>query len=347
MRACTAAISLLLALLAASTACADPVADSLAARCARDARLDSAAARALADPSGFDAQALREEAWTAGLRAPSVYALVLRGGDPVSTGDAVARWLAGHALSPSLSRCAFAVGGDNTAVALAPRVVEVTDAPARDGLRAWRIARPDGATDLALIAVSQRGAVLRARADEAGVASLAITPGEAWTLQAVATFSWGPSPVATWVEGDVLRAPDRDDRFDSWGPRQVYAAVNAMRRDAGVAPLRRDPLLDEIATRHARHLATRGVIAHAPVEGVTPVERLREAGVTAERVAENLARGRTLAEAHQRLARSPSHRANLLDAELDAMGFGVARREGVIYLVELFAARPSLSARGE
>ncbi len=347
MRACTAAVSLLLASLAATTACADPVADALAARCSRDGRLDGAAARALADPSGFDAQALRDAAWTAGLRAPSVYALVLRGGDAASTGDAVARWLAGHAHTPSLSRCALAVNGDTTVVALAPRVVEVTDAPARDGQRAWHIARPDGASEVALVAVSPRGAVLRAQVDAAGIASLAVDPSEPWTLQAVATFASGPSPVATWVEGYARGVSERDDATEAWSLRQVFGAINGLRRGAGVATLRRDPLLDEIAMRHAEHLAARGVIAHSPTEGVSPVERLREAGVTADRVAENLARGRTLAEAHRRLTRSPSHRANLLDEGLDAMGFGVARLEGVIYLVELFAARPSMSARGE
>ena len=105
--------------------------------------------------------------------------------------------------------------------------------------------------------------------------------------------------------------------------------------------LKQHDQLERLRAKHARGIASAKGICERQVCG------LREAGVTADRVAENLARGRTLAEAHRRLTRSPSHRANLLDEGLDAMGFGVARLEGVIYLVELFAARPSMSARGE
>jgi uncharacterized protein YkwD len=40
---------------------------------------------------------------------------------------------------------------------------------------------------------------------------------------------------------------------------------------------------------------------------------------------------------------SPSHRANALDPALDALGLGVASRDGELYVVALFATHPALS----
>ena len=64
----------------------------------------------------------------------------------------------------------------------------------------------------------------------------------------------------------------------------------------------------------------------------------------AERVAENLARAQSLTDAHARWMGSPSHRANVLDPALDALGVGVAAREGELFVVELFATHPTLTA---
>ena len=75
-----------------------------------------------------------------------------------------------------------------------------------------------------------------------------------------------------------------------------------------------------------------------------PGTDLAAAQVVAERVAENLARAQTLTDAHARWMGSPSHRANALDPALDALGIGVASRDGELYVVALFATHPALSA---
>ncbi|MDB4931337.1 MAG: SCP-like extracellular protein, partial [Myxococcaceae bacterium] len=91
-------------------------------------------------------------------------------------------------------------------------------------------------------------------------------------------------------------------------------------------------------------LAALGVVSHRPTPDDGPIERLERAQVAAERVAENVARAASLTDAHARWMGSPSHRANVLDAALDAVGFGVAARAGEIYVVELFATHPTLRA---
>ena len=125
--------------------------------------------------------------------------------------------------------------------------------------------------------------------------------------------------------------------------RDLLGAINRERARAGAPPLRRDPLLDGVAAAHARNLAARGVIAHEPTPGDGPIERLVRANVRADRVAENLARAGTLTDAHARWMASPSHRANVLDPALDALGLGLAARDGEMYVVELFATHPTLS----
>ena len=326
--------------LLASTAFADGLDDAAATRCTPDARLIPAATRALDDPRGFTADELRADTQARGLRAPSVYALVLDGGAADAVSDAVVRWLTTHAVSPSLSRCAVARRGRSVAVALAPRAVDVHPR----GASSWHVELPAEVRDATLVATSARATALRVPVDARGDVAATLDARTPWTLQVVADDGHGPAPLATWTEGARDDAEVvRDDAL--WSTRHVLAAVNAMRARAGLAALRRDPMLDEVARRHAAALAVRGAVEHTPSADDTPWTRLRDAGGETTRVAEDLARASTLTEAHQRLARSPSHRVNLLDAEVDAVGIGIARAGGAIYLVEMFAARPSMAAQ--
>ena len=342
MRLSLAIVALSVVSATSATALADPLDDALDARCTRDERLSGAVSLALDDPQGFEAAALRARVWREGLAAPAVHALVLRGGDGEAAVDALASWLDARALTPSRSRCAIGRRGDLLAVAAVPRVVEVLAASAT-GASAWRVVATEALRDASIVATSEGAEVLRAPLADDGLVSLSLDPRRRWTLQVLAETSSGPAPFATWAFGE---SPQRADNGDDalWSTRQVLGAINALRRSADVGALRRDPVLDDVAARHASTLARRGVLAHAPSPDDTPVERLRAAGVSAPRVAENLARGRTLTEAHASLVRSPSHRANLLDGAVDTVGLGVARAGGEVYLVEVFATRMTRDA---
>jgi uncharacterized protein YkwD len=320
-------------LLAAAAAHADPADDAAAARCRPDGRLLPAARAALAEPSPDpDAQRARTEA--AGLFAPTVYTVVLPAGDAAALDAAIAR--ARH--TTLLPRCAVATDGTHLALALAPRVVEVLTETAHGALTV-RAALPQGATHPQLAVTDRDGAVtLLDFDDEASVLlPAALVPA---TLQVVATLGDGPVPLATWHPAPLARAR-RDTLVDA---RDLLGAINRERAAAGARPLRRDPLLDGVAAGHARTLAALGVVAHRPTPDDGPIERLERAQVTAERVAENIARAASLTDAHARWMASPSHRANVLDPALDAVGFGVAARGGELYVVEMFATHPTLHA---
>ena len=323
-------LALTLTLLAA-TAHAVPPGDALADRCRPDGRLLPAARAALAalvvDP---DAQRALTEA--AGMFAPTVYTTVLPTQDPVALAAALER-----ARHPALlPRCAIATDGTRVALAVAPRLVEVLSAYDR-GVLTVRAALPQSVTDPQLAVTDRDGAVTVFAFDDAASVTLPATLVPA-TLQVIATLAGGPIPLATWHPAPVARAP-QDTLVDG---RDLLAAINRERRRAGAPPLRRDPLLDAVAAAHARNLAARGVIAHEPTPGDGPIERMERARLTAGRVAENLARAQSLTDAHARWMASPSHRANVLHPALDALGLGVATRDGELYVVELFATHPSL-----
>jgi len=267
-------------------------------------------------------------------------------GAPEDLPAAVSSWLAGRSPSPALARCALRERDGTLALVLVPRLVEPRAQPVNGSLRAWQITPPEGASEATLVATAPDGTVARQAFDAAGTAALPMAREGTWSLQVMMTFASGPAPVALWEEvvGAASAATGETDRSIT-NDRHLLGAINGLRRAHALAPLRRDPLLDLVARAHAERLAAQGRVAHTPAPDDSPLDRLRAAGVVTSRVAENIARARSLAVAHARIARSPGHRANLLEAEVDAIGVGVAHAGGMAYVVELFATRPTLAGR--
>jgi len=320
-------------ILLASASHADPLGDALLARCRPDGRL-LPAARAALDREAPDADALRARTEAAGMFAPAVHTLVL----PSATPEALAAAIERVRHPTLLPRCALATDGSRVALALAPRVVEVLSERSH-GVLTVRAALPWFVSDARLAVTDASGAVSVFAFDAAASVSLPSTLSPA-TLQVVATLGDGPIPLATWHP-----APSRPSARDALtDARDLLRAINRERALSGAPALRGDPLLDRVAAAHARNLAAREVIAHRPTPDDGPIERLERAQLRAERVAENLARAQTLTDAHARWMASPSHRANALDPALDALGIGVAARDGELYVVALFATHPALNA---
>ena len=122
----------------------------------------------------------------------------------------------------------------------------------------------------------------------------------------------------------------------------VEARINHLRASRGLMPLRRDPELDAAAEAHSREMARLRTFAHVlPTDG-GPADRLRARGYAYSSVAENIGLSSDVARAHEAIAGSPAHLANLLDPRHRRLGLGTARGptadgpEGV-YLTELFA----------
>jgi uncharacterized protein YkwD len=172
-------------------------------------------------------------------------------------------------------------------------------------------------------------------------------PGE-FAVQVVAEFESGPRPV---IEANVFADVDPPAQFDDAAAPGEGIAEKAgdddatllarmlavARASSGLANLTRDARLDAIALRHALRMTEAHELAHDTGAG-GPIDRLRDAGLDATDVGENVARAAALNLAHRELWASPSHRANMLSRSFDRVGLAVAHDDrGETWVVEMFA----------
>jgi uncharacterized protein YkwD len=104
---------------------------------------------------------------------------------------------------------------------------------------------------------------------------------------------------------------------------QMLVLINNERAKAGLKPLAPDPELTEVARRHSADMFKRGYFAHNTPEGITPFDRIQEAGIRFRVAGENLALAPSLEIAHTGLMNSPGHRANILRPEFGRVGIGI------------------------
>jgi hypothetical protein len=139
--------------------------------------------------------------------------------------------------------------------------------------------------------------------------------------------------LAALVQSDPdLEADSRSKRFRIKRTERCFMRkINSRRARAGRSQLRWDRQLVYVGRLHARSLARAGRgIRHDPRLG-RKVTRWRSLG-------ENTARGGSCRSVMRALWRSPSHRANIL-GRYSFVGVGVARRNGQIYVQQIFERR--------
>lgn len=127
--------------------------------------------------------------------------------------------------------------------------------------------------------------------------------------------------------------------------------LNAANRDRaayGLAPLQWDPSLAGAALQHAALMAERNLLSHQlPGEGPVQV-RATQFGARFSVIAENIASGPDPSGIHVHWMNSAPHRANLLAADLNAIGIAVVQSGNMLYAVEDFsAAVPSASLESQ
>ena len=126
--------------------------------------------------------------------------------------------------------------------------------------------------------------------------------------------------------------------FDPAGEQSMLVRINAMRASQNLAPLLRDRGLDAAARTHCADMASEGALSHVSQTTGTPADRVRNAGVTATTIAENVALHRTTDEAHQALLASDAHRANMLGPDINHVGLAALRTERGVFVTQVFAA---------
>jgi len=119
--------------------------------------------------------------------------------------------------------------------------------------------------------------------------------------------------------------------------RELFASVNQARRAQGLASLRWDESLATAARRHAEAMAEHGSAQHGFEGEASLSARVKQAGVHFSSLSENVTQGPSPEFIHAQFMKSPPHRANILDRDVDSVGIGVVERGGQLFAVEDFS----------
>ncbi|MFV0294147.1 MAG: CAP domain-containing protein [Paracoccus sp. (in: a-proteobacteria)] len=105
----------------------------------------------------------------------------------------------------------------------------------------------------------------------------------------------------------------------------ALTAINILRTQHGLAPLRTSKKLQRAAEKHACEMARRGVMSHAGLTSTGPADRIKRQGYRPLLTAENIAAGKfDLHRVQTEWVRSPKHLANMMIAGLQHYGIGRA-----------------------
>jgi uncharacterized protein YkwD len=147
-----------------------------------------------------------------------------------------------------------------------------------------------------------------------------------------------PNRVAVLITLLILcSVSDSAEQKTSDAERQLLKSINQERKAHGLPSLKLDDALANAARQHAQRMAEQGTVSHQlPGEPTLP-SRARSAGAHFTWLAENVDEGPNPTAIHQSFMKSPQHRANILDSDMDSAGIGVAERNGQMFAVEDFS----------
>lgn len=119
--------------------------------------------------------------------------------------------------------------------------------------------------------------------------------------------------------------------------RQIFSLTNQDRAAQGLPPLQWSPGLERSAQAHAEIMAQEPELSHDYPGEPDLLARAKQAGVPFQTIAENIAAGWSAEQIDNAWMHSPSHRRNILDPRLNALGVAVVSHGGHLYAVEDFA----------
>jgi uncharacterized protein YkwD len=133
------------------------------------------------------------------------------------------------------------------------------------------------------------------------------------------------------------------ERAGGTGLDAVENAISRLRAGRGLPKLTRDPQLDAVAAGHSKEMARTRTFAHVLESDGSLTDRLRKTGYAYRSAGENIGLSEDAATAHEAVAGSPAHLANLLDPRHRRLGLGAVRGrtpdgEEALYLTEVLAA---------
>jgi uncharacterized protein YkwD len=117
----------------------------------------------------------------------------------------------------------------------------------------------------------------------------------------------------------------------------LFESLNRERASRGLAALQWDNNLAAAAREHAQRMADSNTLAHQLPGEPDMKSRVSDSGARFAMVAENIAVGPDTSSIHDGWMHSPGHRANILDAQLTAVGIATVRVSGGLFAVQDFS----------
>lgn len=319
--------------------------------------------------SGAPSQALVESAlWEQGFVEPSPH-LVLAWGEGGGNAQLLAelrRQLGPLVADPRYRR--FGIGavrrGDKLALVAALQESNVTLEPFARELKRGEVVElrgkiQPGFAKLRALATRPEGGVvaigISSTADTfAGSFQCSATPPDGrWQIEILGEGRFGTTVLANFpvfcgvpasfalpaaaLRADAIRDPQEAER-------RIVQLIADERRRAGLAPLQVDLRFAGVARQHSLDMQRSGFVGHVSPRTGSASDRIKRAKLAAQRLTENVARAYSVEDAHRGLMSSPGHRRNILDAEVELLGVGVALRDlgdktYELHVTELFASR--------
>lgn len=145
------------------------------------------------------------------------------------------------------------------------------------------------------------------------------------TLAPVRAISEGYDALVEWDQKTQTVHVTMDAA--EWSPeayaREVFDLTNAEREKYGLSPLKWSDDLAAVATAHSQDMIDRNYFDHYTPEGLSPGDRLHEAGISFSVMCENIAAGQATPEdVVEGWMNSPGHRANILNERVTELGVG-------------------------
>jgi uncharacterized protein YkwD len=120
----------------------------------------------------------------------------------------------------------------------------------------------------------------------------------------------------------------------------AFSLLNKDRAANGLAALKANAQLSQLARSYAADMINRGYFSHNNPEGLTPFDRMKQAGISYSYAGENLAINTDVTAAEAAFMNSSGHRANILSPKYTEVGIGVVRNaRGQVYVVQEFIGR--------
>jgi uncharacterized protein YkwD len=135
----------------------------------------------------------------------------------------------------------------------------------------------------------------------------------------------------------IAQAQTAPTRTAAASEQELFLSVNRARAAQNAPLLQWNDGLAQAARKHASIMAQHGAAQHGFPGEPALAARVTQAGVRFSWLSENVCQGNSYVAIEMQFMKSPNHRANILDPDMNAVGIGVIERNGQLYAVEDFS----------